>query len=170
MQEGTIVVYTDGSKLEDGSTGCGWAIYSTTGGRERLVTDGCCYLGKKAEVVDAELHAVHEGLMALRAMDAPKSKSYICIDNTSAITNLRDNDQNAQYARQSLAVANELAGGGWEILTLWNPSHCNVVGNEKADEMAKRGAMGEEEMGESFYACTTKNWMLVEAKRTLYRK
>lgn len=170
LPEGTIVMYTDGSKMDDGSTGCGWAVYRTAGGQERLVLSGCCYLGKKAEVIDAELHAVHEGLLAVKNIEVPKSKSYVCIDNTSAIVNLSENHQNAQYARQSLSTAKELTEMGWEILTLWNPSHCDIAGNEKADEMAKKGAAGEEEMGECFYACITKNWLLAEAKRTLYRK
>jgi ribonuclease HI len=170
LPKGTIVVYTDGSKLANGSTGSGWGIYRTVEGREELVTAGCCHLGEKAEVVDAELHAVHEGLLALKEMEVSTSKTYVCIDNTSAILSLGNNHQNAQYARQSLATAEELSGKGWELLTVWTPSHCDIVGNEKADEMAKRGAEGEEVLGECFYACITKNWLLAETKRTLYRK
>jgi hypothetical protein len=41
----TILLYTDGSKLEDGCTGSGWAIYCVGDGTARRIQTGHCHLG-----------------------------------------------------------------------------------------------------------------------------
>lgn len=169
LPEGTVSMYTDGSKMGNGDTGCGWVIYRTSGGRTTTITEGFCHLGEKAEVIDAELHAVCEGLRTLLEVTVSTTTTYICVDNTSAITNLKANTNNSQYARQAIEVAGILEEKGWDLQTLWTPSHCNIAGNEKADELAKKGADDREGKGKCPDSCITKCWMMAEAKRTFHR-
>jgi hypothetical protein len=52
-------------KMPSGHTGSGWALYgATTPSLENIIiASNHCYLATEAEVFDAKLHAVHEGLL-----------------------------------------------------------------------------------------------------------
>jgi ribonuclease HI len=50
------------------------------------------------------------------------------------------NQHNHQYACKTLATAETLTNGGWNLSTLWTPSQTNIPGNEHADILAKTGA------------------------------
>jgi hypothetical protein len=54
----TIIIYTDGSKLDSGAVDCGWAIYHCGDRQLHRLSEERCHLGNRAEVYDAELHAV----------------------------------------------------------------------------------------------------------------
>ena len=43
--------------------------------------------GQRAEVYDAELHAIQEGLLLILTMDWAPSRILVCVDNQSALTN-----------------------------------------------------------------------------------
>jgi ribonuclease HI len=73
LQDHTIVIYTDGSKLEDGSTGCGWATYHTGNQQLYRLSEGQCHLGARAEVYDAELHAIQEATYTLLTTTAQRA-------------------------------------------------------------------------------------------------
>jgi len=61
----TVVIYTDGSKLENGSVGCGWATFHCSDQQLYRLGEGSCHLGNRAEVYDAELHAIQEAVTSL---------------------------------------------------------------------------------------------------------
>jgi len=151
----TIIIYTDGSQLDDGGTGCGWAIFRKNPGLLQL-NEGYCHLGKRAAVFDAELHAVQEATSALLATVPPHADVYICIDNKAAINTLSFNKSNHEYARRALANIEQLCLLGWRIRTVWSPSHCEIPGNDRADALAKQGASGHTLCQ---YATTTKTWL-----------
>src|SRR5207237_3795687 len=147
-----------------GEVGCGWAIYCVGGGQQRLVVKGSCYLGDRAEVFDAELHAVHESLLALGEINKPPGRTYLCIDNTAAIDTLSSNSRNSMYARHTLECAATMVGAGWLFTSVWTPSHLGIQGNEVADCLANQGTQkGTNEKCTS--ACTTKAWLYAEARR-----
>jgi len=50
LSDHTIVIYTDGSKLDSGATGCGWVIYNVGNQQLFRVKEGSCHLGSRAEV------------------------------------------------------------------------------------------------------------------------
>ena len=136
----TMLLYTDGSKLADGGVGSGWALYCVGNGTQRLISKGRCHLGLKAEVIDAELHAMSEAVSALNSLDTPPATAYICVDNKAAIFTTSANSHNAQYARETIDKAATLVEQGWTIYSVWTPAHCDIAGNEKADQLAKEGA------------------------------
>ena len=157
----TIIIYTDGSKLDNGSTGYGWAIYHCGDQHLYRLDEGSCHLGSQAEVYDAELHAVQEAVSTLLTTTAPRGTVFICIDNQAAMATLNFNKHNHEYARRALNSIKDLRTLGWQISITWCPSHCNIRGNKRADTLAKQGA------GSSVpyrFALTTKTWLPVQAR------
>jgi ribonuclease HI len=161
LPDHTITIYTDGSKLTNGKVGCGWAIFHSGDQQLHRLTEGRCYLGSRAEVFDAELHAVQEAVTTLLTTTLPRSTVYICIDNQAAIDTLQFNKYNHEYARRTLDVVGKLQLLGWHISTIWCPSHCGIRGNERADTLAKMGASSTIPCQ---FAVTTKTWLLTQAR------
>jgi ribonuclease HI len=138
---GTLLLYTDGSKLDSGQVGCGATTYEITNHRLQYLQSHYCNLGTQCEVFDAELHAIYEGLHLIPVSPTTSNTTiYICIVNQAAIETLSYNQHNHQYARETLATAKILTNDGWNILTVWTPSYTNIPGNEHADALAKTGA------------------------------
>jgi len=161
LHDHTIVIYTDGSKLENGSTGCGWAIYHTGNQHQYRLSEGQCHLGTRAEVYDAELHAVQEAISTLLTTTAQRAQVFICIDSQAAIDTLHFNRSNHEHARNAINTVHQLQLLGWEIRTVWCPSHCGILGNERADTLAKQGA---NQHTPCQHAVTTKAWLQVQAR------
>jgi len=166
LPEDTIIIYTDGSQLPDGGTGCGWAVFRKNPELLQL-SEGHYHLGKRAAVFDAELHAVQEATSSLLTTISPRVEVYICIDNKAAIDTLSFNKSNHEYARRTLAHIEQLRLLGWRIRTVWCPSHCDIPGNDYADALAKQGAAGHTPCQ---YATTTKTWLLTQARSQLLRR
>jgi ribonuclease HI len=138
---GTLLLYTNGSKLDPGQVGCGATTYKITNHGLQHLQSHYCNLGTRCEVFDTELQAIQEGLRLVPTSPAnPSTNIYICIDNQAAIQTLAHNQHNHQYARETLATAETLTNNGWNLLTVWTPSHTNIPGNEHADTLAKTGA------------------------------
>jgi ribonuclease HI len=163
-----MLLYTDGSKQANGDVGSGWALYCVGNGIERIILTGKCHLDQKAEVIDAELHAISEAVAALGTIDTPPAKAYICADNTAAIFTINANADNAQYAREAIDHAATLVEKGWSFASIWTPSHCGIPGNERADNLANQGAKCADTSATCSGARTTKNWLLAECRRRLY--
>jgi len=108
LPDHTIVIYTDGSKLDSGATRCGWVIYNVGNQQLFRVKEGSCHLGSRAEVYDAELYAVQEATTALLTTTIPHSTAFICIDNQAAIDTLHFNKDNHEYARRILKCIAQL--------------------------------------------------------------
>lgn len=150
------IIYTNGSTLNDGSTGCGWTLYQP-GNKLLQVSEGQCHLGKRAPVFDAELHAVPQATSdLLLTTTLPRTEVYICIDNKAAIDTLHFNKYNHEDARRTLANIAQLHLLGWKVRKVWCPSHCNIPRNERADTPAKNGASSHNVCQ---YATTTKTWL-----------
>jgi len=167
LPDHTIVIYTDGSKLDNGATGCGWVIFNIGNQQLFRIKEGSCYLGNRAEVYDAELHAVQEAINLLFTFTTPRSRVFICIDNQAATDTLQFNQHNHEYARRTLESMAQLRLLGWDISTVWCPSHCNIPGNDRADMLAKLGASGTTPCR---YAITTKLWLLAQARAQLLQR
>jgi len=56
---------------------------------------------------------------------------------------------------------------GWEISTVWCPSHCHIPGNERADKLVKLGASCTTPCQ---YSVTTKLWLLAQARAQLLQR
>jgi ribonuclease HI len=138
---GTLLLYTDGSKLDSGQVGCGATTYEITDHGLQHLQSHYSNLRTRCEVFDAELHAVYEGLCLIpTSPTTPNTTIYICIDNQATIQMLSYNQHNHQCARETLATAETLTNDGWNLLTVWTPSHTDIPSNEHADTLTKTGA------------------------------
>jgi ribonuclease HI len=137
-----FAVFTDGSKSEEGWTGCAavWKSDDTWQGRKM-------FMGRNKEVFDAELYAIWLGLTAARdhqdewAAVGPKSIT-IFTDAQAALKRIRNNDPGpGQWlARRILRTERQLRQAGWTTEFRWVPGHKGVEGNETADQWAKEAA------------------------------
>jgi ribonuclease HI len=103
------------------------------------VSEGSCYFGKRIEVFDAELDAGYGGLSHIQTMLDKPEHIFLCIDNSPAIEVLSNYPDRIKGAFKTTEVAKLLTNHGWEINTVWVPSHCDIEGNERADKLAKLG-------------------------------
>jgi ribonuclease HI len=141
LAKGTLLLYTDSSKLHSRKVGCGATTYEITNHGLQHLQAHYCNLGTCCKVFDAELHTIYEGLCLIpTSPTTPNTNIYICIDNQAAIQTLTYNQHNYQYACKTLTTAKTLAHDGWNLLTIWTPSHTNIPGNEHANTLAKTGA------------------------------
>jgi len=161
LPNGTIIIYTDGSKRENGAVGCGWVIYHSGDPRLHCLTEGRYHLGNRAKVYDAELHAVQEVVTTLLTSSTPLTTVFIYIDNQAAFDTLRFNKNNHKYVQRSLKIIETLQLLGWKLFTMWCPSHCNIRCNERADTLAKLGASFKTPCE---FATTTKTWLLTQVR------
>jgi len=161
LADHTIVIYTDGSKLANSAVGCGWAVYHCGDEQLHWFTSGKCHLGSRAEVFDAELHAVQEAVSTLLTTTLPCSKVFICIDNQATINTLHFNKHTHEYTRRTLEIVEKLQLLGWQISTIWCPSHYGISGNKRDNGLAKLGASSATPCQ---FALTTKTWLLTQAR------
>jgi ribonuclease HI len=165
----TMLLYTDGSKFEDGHTGSGWVAHCVGDRIVRKVASGRYILGTRTEVYDAELHAIQEALTALRdSIDTTSGVAYICVDNQSALDTLASNTSATEFSRVAVRVAADLSRSGWMIQGIWTPAHVGLTGNEAADAEAKSSAAAT--ASPCKHARATKTWMLAESKRKLHSR
>jgi len=159
LQDHTITIYTDGSKLANGAVGCGWVIYYSGDQQLHRFMEGQCHLSNRAEVFDAKLHAIHEAVFTPLTTTLPSSTVFICIDNQASIDTLQFNRSNHEYSRRVLEIIRKLQLLGWHITTMWCPSHCGIRGNERANTLAKLAASSTIPCQ---FAVTTKTWLLTQ--------
>jgi ribonuclease HI len=163
LPDHTLLIYTDGSKLDNDHTGSGWCIMQKFHNTTTTMLEGHCHLGSRSEVFDAELHAAYKGLQTVNKL--PATTAYLCIDSSSAIDSLHNNIYNHNHARHAIETAAHLATFGCDISTVWVPSHTGITGNEHADIQAKAGATDDRHLCR--HSVTTKTWLMAETRRKL---
>lgn len=142
-----IVLYSDGSKLSNGSTGAGFVAYQYG----LQILRQAIPLGTRIEVFDAEARAALAGLEAVLTLTSIRfaANLWICLDNLEvALQLLSPSKGSSQEIFQRFA---ELAPQ-WlqrqrlphvhpgKVCIRWVPGHAKVPGNEAADAAAKEGA------------------------------
>ncbi|CAG8978434.1 hypothetical protein HYALB_00012601 [Hymenoscyphus albidus] len=130
-----LVVFTDGSRLDDKSTGGGVCL--TRGGA--ILNTKIFSFGRVLEIYDAEARAALHGLEL--ALDSPfwssARKCWICLDNLEATLQLTY--RSCGTSQETFNKVNELAQlYPGKIQTRWCPSHIGILGNEIADKVVGR--------------------------------
>lgn len=157
----------DGSKTEQQRCGSGWVAYQwLAGGTGPELASGHCFIGCKAEVYDAELHAIQEALLYIVTAGWAPASLLICVDNQAALQTLSGgNPDGSEFARHVLSATADLKGLGWSVSGLWTPAHCGIQGNEHADTLAKAGSQLPSMTCK--HSRVTKTWLQAQARQGL---
>ena len=127
--------FTDGSNI-DGSTGFGVFNENITVSYK---------LDDPASVYVAELAAIQYTLGIIETM--PTDHYFIFTDSLSAVEALRSMKpvkHSPYFLGKIRDLLSALAVRSYRITLVWIPSHCSIPGNERADSLAKEGALNGE--------------------------
>ncbi|CEJ92616.1 hypothetical protein VHEMI08255 [[Torrubiella] hemipterigena] len=128
------IVYSDGSKLEDGRAGYGFIIC-----KDGIQVDSGSRQLDHREVFDAEISGALKGLKQAMTHNLERLPVTICIDNSSVVRGIGGTapmSSQAQF-RAFQAIGDEHP----RLITVrWTPGHKDIPGNEAADSLAKAGA------------------------------
>ena len=130
-----LKVFTDGSVF-DSNAGCGFVIPA-------LKIQKSFSLGKNFSIFTAELYAILMALTFLSDSDYAFFNIVLCVDSKSVLYSLQDWDSKI---RKDLLfdirhMIHYIMSRGTGITFCWVPSHCGIYWNERADKLAKQGAM-----------------------------
>ncbi|QQP55763.1 Uncharacterized protein FKW44_000207, partial [Caligus rogercresseyi] len=129
-----IVIYTDGSKDENGNTGAGWAI--TRG--DTSLHHSFVSLNKEATVFQAEVFAIAQSIETLTRMEKPSANVVIRSDSQSAIAAILNPFTKSDVVKRCQKIMHEVKKEK-KIHLDWCKGHSDVTGNEFADCLAKSG-------------------------------
>ncbi|XP_058814360.1 uncharacterized protein LOC131678307 [Topomyia yanbarensis] len=124
--------YTDGSRINEAT---GFGIFNSN-------TSISFKLAEPASVYTAELAAVHYSLEIIDTL--LPSHYFILTDSLSTIKALRSLplDNHAPFFLKKIReYLTKLTNKSYQITLLWIPAHCSIPGNERADNLAKIGAL-----------------------------
>jgi len=129
-----ITIFTDGStdhKQENGGAG----IYiedNRSGERHELIFPA----GEWCSSFGAECKAMAE---ALKWLTANLDDAVICTDSLSMHSALMSNDWRNK-TNLIVEIKRRVKEIGKRITLLWIPAHCDLLGNDRADDLAKQGS------------------------------
>ena len=127
--------YTDGSGIE-GRAGAGFAIYR----HQREEHTAHYRLPDHATVFQAELTAVRKACEQLQSISDLKYVK-IFIDSQATIKALANPTVRSKTVEQAATALQNLASRARSVTVVWIPAHKGYIGNERADGLAKRGAL-----------------------------
>jgi ribonuclease HI len=156
------VVFTDGSLDEFNTAGWGFAIYERD---PEPIKTGYGAL-ERAEVFDAEATAALMGLKAALHLVTSQTRIHICIDNTAVLWCLHGHPSDSSQA--TFLEFKDLARQHGQVSLRWAPGHMEIEGNEKADELAKKGC--EEDAPETPPTLSFAKRQLKLSNRAVYSK
>lgn len=134
-QANHIHCYTDGSK-HSGSTGYGYTIFKEEG----EVATHYSNLGAHSSVYQAEVIAIQTCAMALMENSTSNSCITIHSDSQAAIHAFNKVRLTSKIVIDTIRTLNEL-GTHNQVVISWIPGHSGHSGNERADSLAKLGAL-----------------------------
>ena len=133
-KEAGIHIFTDGSKRNQ-LTGAGFAVYRE--GKE--IHSEYFSLGEEPTVFQCELFAIYRAAQwAHQVFTIPEHITFHT-DSQAGIKSLNKNDIVSRLVLETLQALNTL-GTQHQVHIKWVPGHTGITGNERADELARKGS------------------------------
>jgi len=129
---GEIIAFTDGSLINENS-GSGFVTIG------KFDLENSYYLGHQCSVFQAEMYAIYKLIETLIHKHLSNHRIIINVDSQAALKALDSHTINKQSVLSTVKLLN-LLGTNNEISLRWVKSHVGFLGNETADQLAKRGA------------------------------
>lgn len=140
LPDGTVQLYTDGTMAENDTTSSAWHYVVQAGGVSKLLYEGQCQIGRKADIEEGETLAIQEGLYNIRARFQEPMRIFVCVDNQNALRSRSGGPTSGrEYVKECLEEELILRQRGCRISGKWTLSHQGITGNEHADTLAKKG-------------------------------
>ena len=118
-------IFTDGSKSAAG-VGCAF-IHENRSDKYKLP--------ELCSIFTAEAVAILKVLQYVQLHGI--QKCVICTDSMSVVTALKDISSEHPVLIDVISLYHQLTVNGSDIIIMWIPGHCHILGNEKADRLAK---------------------------------
>lgn len=122
-------IYTDGSKNAEKTAAAAWLPF--------IQIEAGFSLHNLTTIFTAEACAIMEALLLINSLEPDRyliiSDSKSCLDSLAALPNSSSHPIIFLIKNKIF----ELTIRNYDIVLLWVPGHCNIVGNEQADQIAK---------------------------------
>ena len=130
-----IRAYTDGSAKEATTDGGGIYIEWPNGLSQRMSIP----TGKYSSNYRAESEALIEAATALRNHRDTYGSKVVLLTDAKSVLHALENSKKTDHNNLKKALM-DLQTSAQEVVLQWIPGHCNIFGNEVADELAKKGS------------------------------
>ena len=144
--------FTDASVKENGS---GYGIFNAN-----QETEYCGPLGTQVEVTQAELTAIFICSLQIAEKQYGNSTIHIYTDSQAAIKALSSYKIESKLVMDCVGALTEISQHN-DVTIIWTPAHSNILGNERADSLAKRGGSQVAYGPEPFFPTTEKGCRMV---------
>ena len=130
------VIFTDGSKS---SVGCGAGFIVSKTAAQNCLHRQSYRLPNDCSIFQCEIFAITSACKFAEQQTKICENICICIDSQAALKALASFRATSKVVKGCKEALNRL-GSQSQLTLIWVPRHCNIEGNEKADQLAKIGA------------------------------
>ena len=132
-----LTIYTDGST--SGAQVNGGAGVTIRDNNDNLIEESSHPAGELCSSYTGECVAFLEALKWIRANEVPDHETVLICSDSMSLAQSLDNNRWKDTDPWIKQIKDKLHEIPPKIILLWIPSHCDVEGNERADELARLG-------------------------------